>query len=197
MAKPADQVKPPTINGDRPDLTSWVADNSAADPDVTTYSFTVSAKPGRTVTLTRAHTVFVRHAARSAQGALVSLHIGSSCGVGGEFRYFTTDLDDQSGAWVPTNDDAAQIHEQSNFPYVVKNDDPESFVLTAKTVDCDCTWRIQLDWTSDTQTGRTVIDNAVGRNFRTMGTGGYPRLAWWLDYTTHTWVTKRPTTPPW
>jgi hypothetical protein len=122
------------------------------------------------VTLTRAHTIFVKRTARPAQGAVVNLFIGNSCGAGGAFRHFVTDLGDPTGAWAPRNDDNYQVHEKTNFPYVVKNDDPETFVLTATTVNCDCTWRIQLDWTSDTETGHTIIDNAVGRNFRTMGT---------------------------
>jgi len=191
------RIRPPRIDGDRPDLAQWVKDNDAADPDVTRYLFTVSAKPGRTVTLTRAHTVFVKRTARPAQGAVVNLFIGNSCGAGGAFRHFVNDLDDPTGAWAPRNDDKYQVHEKTNFPYVVKNDDPETFVLTATTVNCDCTWRIQLDWTSDTETGHTIIDNAVGRNFRTMGTDGYPQIEWWHDYSTHTWVTKRPTTSPW
>src|SRR5215471_18033643 len=51
VPRPVSQVQPPRLVSGNPDITRWSSDNNIGDPDVTTYSFLVSAKPGKTVTL--------------------------------------------------------------------------------------------------------------------------------------------------
>ncbi|MBG6138681.1 hypothetical protein [Longispora fulva] len=191
LPRPVGQVRPPRIVDGRPDIDGWSRDNNVGDMDSTRYSFVVSAKPGKSVTLTRAHTLFVARPQRPKDGTVVSLHIGTGCGAGGNFRYFSTNLDDPLGNWTPSTG------ETTNFPYIVKDGEPEIFVLTASVVDCDCIWRIQLDWASAAETGHTIIDNSAGHNFHTIGSGGYSQAEWWLDYKTKHWVVDRPKSPPW
>jgi hypothetical protein len=56
--------------------------------------------------------------------------------------------------------------ETTNFPYRVSNSDPEVFQITADTSNCDCRWRLYLDWTSEGKSGSLTIDTD-GQRFRT------------------------------
>ena len=55
-----------------------------------------------------------------------------------------------------------------SFPRTVSANDPEALAIKARTVNCDCRWYLELDWSSGDRSGTVRIDDG-GRPFRTSG----------------------------
>jgi hypothetical protein len=56
------------------------------------------------------------------------------------------------------------------LPYTVSLSDPETFVVEALTLKCDCEWVIDLYWTSAGKRGVHPVTDDRGRPFRTSST---------------------------
>ncbi|TSB32526.1 hypothetical protein [Streptomyces benahoarensis] len=73
------------------------------------------------------------------------------------------------------------------FPRTVSATEPEALAIRADAVSCDCSWYLELDWSSGKRSGTLPIDDG-GRPFRTSGAasrttytyGGDP-AKWWGD----------------
>jgi hypothetical protein len=98
-------------------------------------------------------------------------------GCGGSIspRYFAVDLDKDRpvARSVPGNDTGTPIP-AVRMPYRVSAEDPEVLLVTARTETCDCSWYLELDWSSQGRTGTVRIDDH-GRPFRTRSIAGLPR----------------------
>ncbi|WP_433390493.1 hypothetical protein [Micromonospora sp. KLBMP9576] len=57
------------------------------------------------------------------------------------------------------------------FPYRVSLSDAETFLVVGRTNDCDCDWKVEVDWAAQGRTGTVTVDDA-GRPFRVTGTAG-------------------------
>ncbi|MFI7423209.1 hypothetical protein [Nonomuraea sp. NPDC049684] len=175
VPRPRAEVHPPRWSRDwkrnEGVLEAWALANRAGDPNTTKIRLTVSGKPGKTVVLEGARTVFVSRAPKPPAGTLVQFQIGERCGAHVDVRSFRTDLDDASGSWRPAKG------EKTSFPYTVKSDEPEILELTAHTNSCDCAWQVQLDWTDGKDKGKTIVDAGDGP-FHTLPAKGYPTAVW-------------------
>ncbi|MFE7131358.1 hypothetical protein ACFVIM_10895 [Streptomyces sp. NPDC057638] len=100
--------------------------------------------------------------------------MGMSCGGAMTPRRFDLDLDAARPAVRPVpGSDAGAVIPAVSFPYRVSVRDPEVFLVTARTVDCDCDWYLELEWSGGDRSGVVRIDDG-GRPFRTSGTRGGP-----------------------
>ncbi|WP_285438044.1 transcriptional regulator [Streptomyces sp. ISL-98] len=75
-----------------------------------------------------------------------------------------------------------------SFPYTVTASDPEVLLVTSRTVNCDCYWYLELEWSSGARSG-TVRISDNGRPFRTSGTKGMPRYEY--AATDRRWITSQ------
>ena len=76
------------------------------------------------------------------------------------------------------------------MPYRVSSEDPEVLLVNAETEACDCSWCLELDWSSQGRTGTVRVDDD-GRPFRTTSIKGLRRYWYgtntaderaWVDY---------------
>ena len=117
----------------------------------------------------------------------------TNCGAGpGEIRWLDVDLDMEPpqvsadfAEWHPelrpgaSTETSASERRPISFPYnlMVSKSETETFLISAHTEDCDCTWIGQLDWASQGRTGSLPIDNN-GAPFRTASTLLADRECW-------------------
>lgn len=90
-------------------------------------------------------------------------------------HYMAVDLDSRQPVSFPDDLDsrtAAELVAQGvradpiRFPYSVSATEVEVFTVTARTSECDCTWVIEFDWSTEGRSGvQTVTNN--GQPFRT------------------------------
>lgn len=108
-----------------------------------------------------------------------------------DVRRFETDLDDPEPSIVPqasTTEMSTGAKDGSDvfrgFPYKISQSDPEVFQLTARTTNCSCSWRAELDWTVSGESGTTPI--TIGSTpFRTAASDGAEKLYYRPDGTLH------------
>ncbi|MEV6717477.1 hypothetical protein AB0M48_36205 [Lentzea sp. NPDC051208] len=99
------------------------------------------------------------------------------------YRYAVIDLDKPQPKAVgePVSADAAEQArlkgwrvDPISFPYEITSTDAETFLLSARTASCDCSFVVHFEWSAAGQTGRlTVPDN--GKSFRVVGGANAPR----------------------
>ncbi|ESU45973.1 hypothetical protein P376_6049 [Streptomyces sp. HCCB10043] len=108
--------------------------------------------------------------------------MSSGCGGSLTPRMFDVDLDaSRPVARSVAGNDSGEPIEAVAFPYRVSVTDPEVFLITGRTVGCDCSWVAELTWSSGGRSGTVRIDDG-GRPFRTSGVRGHSVL----DYDTAT-----------
>lgn len=73
------------------------------------------------------------------------------------------------------------------MPYRVSAEDPEVLLVTARTGACDCSWYLELDWSSQGRTGTARIDDR-GRPFRTSAVKGLTSYAY--DTSARAWAPR-------
>lgn len=180
------EIQPPDFDaGDQfAKISEWVTRYGAADPDRTMYAFTVTAKD-KSVTLQDARVVFVRHDDRPKSATLVQLHVGKSCGAGGELQEYKLNLDDPLGRLAPSSKGT------TGFPYALEKEKSVNFRVLASTDNCDCVWYIELKWVAGGTKGTTCIMDGssscpenldeVERAFHTAPSSGYRSVAWTLS----------------
>ncbi|MEU3714070.1 helix-turn-helix domain-containing protein [Streptomyces catenulae] len=117
-------------------------------------------------------------------------HYNPSGGCGGGLTpsSYSIALDNTSPVVKPVpGEQAGKTVPAKPFPRTVSASDPEALAIRADAVSCDCSWYLELDWSSGKRSGTLRIDDG-GRPFRTSGAasrttytyGGDP-AKWWGD----------------
>jgi hypothetical protein len=167
-AFPTPPTTPPTAS-----WKPWAERLGGVQAGITELTFTIQGRTNAEVTLTDlAVNVLSRGVAASGTD------VGDGCGGDSVFRWAGVDLDADPPAirlvYNPFNEPLPSNvppHELRpiKFPYTVALADAENFKVLAVASRCDCTWEIQIKWTSQGASGVYTIDDG-GRPFHTMGT---------------------------
>lgn len=140
----------------------------------TSVTLTVQGRTRQTVVLTGLD-IEVRKRRPAPKGVVLN----DACGDLGAFRWVAVDLDASPPQVTPKFEGfildmigkenvPVQNRKPIRFPYHVNSVKPETFLMSAQTVACDCSWVAVLTWQSGDRSGRYVIDDA-GSPFRTVG----------------------------
>ncbi|MFC9283397.1 helix-turn-helix domain-containing protein [Streptomyces collinus] len=165
--KPA-QVPPPPV---QQDAGVWAATQQAVPGQQTMVQISVQGKSSTAVVLTALR---VRVVSRGTPVAGTAYDMGQGCGSDLPPRNFSVDLDvDRPIAHARPGNDTGKIVPAVRFPYRVSAEDPEVLQVTATTEAYDCSWYLELDWSSQGRTGTVRIDDH-GHPFRTTGIRGLP-----------------------
>jgi hypothetical protein len=159
----------------------WVRQGGAVRSTFWGVRFTVQGKSEAEVTLTELKIRIVER--RPPLG-------GTKFGPGGgdptEFRRLDADLDQVPPKLTSIYDPDpiyGEIPKAENrpidFPYRVALSDAETFVVRARTEACDCSWVMDLSWTSQGKTGIVTIDDA-GQPFRISAETKITRACTWF-----------------
>ncbi|MFF8844115.1 helix-turn-helix domain-containing protein [Streptomyces sp. NPDC015127] len=173
-------VPPPPAQAD---AASWAASLGALHAGETQVRITVRGKGPEAVVLESLH---VRVVERRTPPEQAVYRTSSGCGGALTPRLFDVDLDASRPVARPQpgNDSGTPLPAVS-FPYTVSASDPESLLVSGRTVACDCDWYLELRWSSGERGGSVRIDDD-GRPFRTSGVRGRPVHDY--DYGLGRWV---------
>ncbi|MGW7129036.1 helix-turn-helix domain-containing protein [Streptomyces bobili] len=169
VAQPPARVPPPPA---AQDAGPWAAAQGAVHGRETVVEITVQGRSTTAVVLTALR---VRVAGRTdpAPGNVYAMDQG--CGGSISPRHFAVDLDrDRPIARPVAGNDTGTPIPAVRMPYRVSSTDPEVLLVTARTQGCDCSWYLELDWSSEGRTGTVRVDDH-GRPFRTRSIAGLPR----------------------
>lgn len=101
--------------------------------------------------------------------------LSTQCGAPVNSHNMAVDLDSERPASFPDDLDqeaAAELKAEGlrvdpiKFPYSVSSAQPEVFTVVARTGECDCTWVIEFEWSTDGRSGVQTVGNN-GKPFRT------------------------------
>jgi hypothetical protein len=176
------QVPPPPAPQD---AGTWAATQGAVHGRDTNVEISVQGRTSTAVVLTALR---VRVAGRAAPVVGTVYAMEQGCGGSMTPRSFAVDLDkDRPIAHsVPGNDSGTPIP-AVRMPYRVSAADPEMLLVTARTETCDCSWYLELDWSSEGRTGTVRIDDH-GSPFRTSSIKGLPRYWYGSEGSERRWV---------
>lgn len=168
--KDPDQVPPPPVPQD---AAAWAATQGAVHGRQTMVQISVQGKSSTAVVL---EALRVRVVGRGTPVTGTTYDMAQGCGGGLGPRYFDVNLDINRpiARAVPGADDRGDPAPAVQFPYRVSAQDPEVLLVTATTQTYDCSWYLELDWSSQGRTGTARIDDH-GRPFRTTSIKGLPR----------------------
>ncbi|MFC9224506.1 helix-turn-helix domain-containing protein [Streptomyces hygroscopicus] len=177
--RPPSQVAPPPTEQDAP---TWAAAHGAVHGGTTNVEVTVQGRASSAVVLRALH---VRVVGRRTPLAWSSFAMENGCGGSLTPRAFSVNLDASRPLARPTDgNDGGMPIPAVRFPYRVAASDPEVLLVNARTSGCDCSWYLELDWTSGGRSGTLRIDDH-GSPFRTSSVKGRPEYGY--DYTDGTW----------
>ncbi|EXU65742.1 DNA-binding protein [Streptomyces sp. PRh5] len=177
--RPPAQVAPPPTEQDAP---TWAAAHDAVHGGTTNVEVTVQGRASSAVVLQALH---VRVVGRRTPLAWSSFAMDNGCGGSLTPRAFSVNLDAARPLARPTDgNDAGKPIPAVHFPYRVSVSDPEVLLVNARTAGCDCSWYLELDWSSGGRSGTVRIDDH-GSPFRTSSVKGRPAYAY--DYADGTW----------
>ncbi|WP_434594794.1 helix-turn-helix domain-containing protein [Streptomyces sp. A5-4] len=163
-----DAVPPPPAQAD---AAPWARSVDAVHGDETGVRISVQGKTDTAVVL---QSLQVRVAARRAPLKRNAFRMDPGCGGSITPRQFEVNLDmPRPIARSVRGNDSGNVIPAVSFPYKVSATDPELLLVTSRTVNCDCDWYLELEWSSGSLSGSVRIDNN-GRPFRTSGTKGRP-----------------------
>ncbi|MFH9609551.1 helix-turn-helix domain-containing protein [Streptomyces sp. NPDC017448] len=173
-------VPPPPAEAD---AAPWAAALGAVHAGETGVRITVQGRDERAVVLESLRIRVVER--RPVAGGRV-YRMSSGCGGSLTPRMFDVDLDAPRPAARPVaGNDSGEPVAAVAFPYRVSVTEPEVFLITGRTVGCDCDWFAELGWSSGGRSGTVRVDDG-GRPFRTGGVRGRPVLDY--DTTARRWV---------
>ncbi|MGW5675922.1 helix-turn-helix domain-containing protein [Streptomyces sp. NPDC003860] len=177
---PSDVPPPPAEEG----AAQWAGALDALHGGQTLARITVQGKSDQAVVL---HGLRVRVDARRTsvpRGEVYRMDTG--CGGSVTPRSFAVDLDRPRpvARSVPGHDGNAPLPAVA-FPYAVSQGDPEVLLVDARAARCDCTWYLELEWSSGDRSGTARVDDR-GRPFRTTGVRGAPVHAY--DHAQRGWL---------
>jgi hypothetical protein len=102
-------------------------------------------------------------------GTLLSM----GCGDQWAYRWLEVDLDKDPPKVIPTFQFEAYMPDSPSFepkpisfPYRVAESDAETFIVNTQTKDCDCSWVVDVYWSSAGESGVLTVDDD-GTAFRT------------------------------
>ena len=170
IGKTPEQVPPPPV----PQYAeAWARSQGAVHGRQTLVEITVQGRTSTAVVL-EALRVRVTGRATPAEGR-TTYAMDHGCGGALTPRYFDVDLDkDRPIARPADGNDSGTPIPAMKLPYRVSAEDPEVLLVDARTDGCDCSWYLELDWSSQGRTGTVRIDDH-GRPFRTSSIKGLPR----------------------
>ncbi|MER7254748.1 helix-turn-helix domain-containing protein [Streptomyces parvus] len=169
-------VPPPPVQAD---AASWAGALGAVHAGETGVRITLQGRDDRAVVL---ESLRIRVVERGSPAPGRVYRMSSGCGGSLTPRMFDVDLDaSRPVARSVAGNDSGEPIEAVAFPYRVSVTDPEVFLITGRTVGCDCSWVAELAWNSGGRSGTVRIDDG-GRPFRTSGVRGHSVL----DYDTAT-----------
>ncbi|MFJ4784967.1 helix-turn-helix domain-containing protein [Streptomyces sp. NPDC088794] len=167
--KPITEVPPPPA---QQDAGVWAATQGAVHGRLTKVQITVQGRSSTAVVL---EGLRVRVVGRAAPIAGIDYAMDQGCGGGLTPRYFAVNLDkDRPVARAQAGNDTGSPIPAVKFPYKVSAQDPEVLLVDATTATCDCSWYLELEWSSEGRTGTVRIDDH-GSPFRTTSAKGLPR----------------------
>ncbi|MET8607341.1 helix-turn-helix domain-containing protein [Streptomyces rubiginosohelvolus] len=167
-------VPPPPVEAD---AASWAGALGAVHAGETGVRITLQGRDDRAVVL---ESLRIRVVERSSPAEGRVYRMSSGCGGSLTPRMFDVDLDAPRPVARPVaGNDSGEPIEAVSFPYRVSVTDPEVFLITGRTVGCDCSWVAELAWSSGGRSGTVRIDDG-GRPFQTSGVRGQSVL----DYDT-------------
>ncbi|MGW9191688.1 helix-turn-helix domain-containing protein [Streptomyces rubiginosohelvolus] len=167
-------VPPPPAEAD---AASWAGALGAVHAGETGVRITLQGRDDRAVVL---ESLRIRVVERHSPAGGRVYRMSSGCGGSLTPRMFDVDLDaSRPVARSVAGNDSGEPIEAVSFPYRVSVTDPEVFLITGRTVGCDCSWVAELAWSSGGGSGTVRIDDG-GRPFRTSGVRGQSVL----DYDT-------------
>ncbi|OMI41300.1 hypothetical protein SPAR_01519, partial [Streptomyces sparsogenes DSM 40356] len=173
--RPPSQVAPPPVEQD---AAAWASAHGAVHGGTTNVEVTVKGRSESAVVLQDLH---VRVVGRRAPLPWSSFAMENGCGGSLTPRAFSVDLDADRPLPIPTDgSDAGEPIPAVRFPYRVSATDPEVLLVNARTSGCDCSWYLELDWTSGDREGTIRIDDH-GAPFRTSGVKGRPEYGYQYD----------------
>ncbi|MGW6589624.1 helix-turn-helix domain-containing protein [Streptomyces globisporus] len=173
-------VPPPPVEAD---AASWAGALGAVHAGETGVRITLQGRDDRAVVL---QSLRIRVVERGSPAPGRVYRMSSGCGGSLTPRMFDVDLDASRPVARPVaGNDSGEPIEAVAFPYRVSVTDPEVFLITGRTVGCDCSWVAELTWSSDGRSGTVRIDDG-GRPFRTSGVRGHSVLDY--DTTDGRWV---------
>ncbi|NUK64294.1 helix-turn-helix domain-containing protein [Streptomyces lunaelactis] len=156
-------VPPPPAEAD---AEPWARSVGAVHGADTGVRITVQGKSDKAVVLEAMH---VRVTARRAPPKHNAFRMTLGCGGALTPRLFDVDLDKPRPiARSMAGNDAGEPIPAVSFPYKVSATDPETLLVTGRTVGCDCDWYLELEWSSGDRSGTVRIDDS-GQPFRTSG----------------------------
>ncbi|MFG2465976.1 helix-turn-helix domain-containing protein [Streptomyces canus] len=183
--KPPAQVPPPPT---AQDAANWAGTLGAIHGRQTMVQISVQGRNSTAVVL---EDLRVRVVSRGTPAKGNSYAMDQGCGGALTPRYFSVDLDkDRPIAHSQSGNDGENVIPAVRMPYRVSSEDPEVLLVTAETEGCDCSWYLELDWSSQGRTGTVRVDDD-GRPFRTSAIKGLPRYWYgtntageraWVDY---------------
>ncbi len=173
---PESEVPAPPVEQD---AQAWAESLDAVHGQDTLVRITVQGRTSTAVVLEALRVHLVERAA-PARGNVFLMNDG--CGGALTPRLFDVDLDaDRPVARSRAGNDAGTEIPAVTFPYRVSAEDPEILLVNGRTVDCDCSWYLELEWSSQGRSGSVRIDDN-GRPFRTSGIDGLPQYLYsWGD----------------
>ena len=178
--KPPQQVAPPP---NPQDAATWAGAENAVHGRQTLVRITVQGRSSTAVVL---EALRVRVVGRSAPMAGTNYAMDNGCGGALTPRYFDVDLDKGRPVARPADgNDSGVTIPAMRLPYRVSAEDPEVLLIDARTVACDCSWYLELDWSSQGRTGTVRVDDH-GRPFRTTANKGLKNYAY--DTSARAWV---------
>ncbi|WP_031475345.1 helix-turn-helix domain-containing protein [Streptomyces bicolor] len=165
------------------DAATWAASQNAVHGRQTMVEISVQ---GRTSTAVVLEALRVRVVGRSAPVEGNAYSMSDGCGGALTPRYFDVDLDmDRPIARPADGNDTGTPIPAMKLPYRVSAEDPEVLLVDARTEGCDCSWYLELDWSSQGRTGTVRMDDH-GRPFRTTSIKGLPKYSY--DTSARKWV---------
>jgi hypothetical protein len=168
------QVPPPPLPQD---AAPWARTQGAVHGGQTLVDIAVQ---GRTNTAVVLEALRVRVVGRAAPMKGTVYFTGQGCGGDLDPRSFAVDLDMSRPIARPVQGGEGGTGTPARrMPYRVSAKDPEVLMIDARTVDCDCRWYLELDWSSQGRTGTERIDDH-GAPFRTSGIEGLPQY-WYAN----------------
>ncbi|WP_159060625.1 transcriptional regulator, partial [Streptomyces acidiscabies] len=170
--QPPAQVPPPPMSQD---ARAWATAEGGLHGKETMVRISVQGRSDTAVVL---EALRVRVVGRGTPAAGNAYAMDQGCGGSLTPREFAVDLDkDRPIAHSMPGNDAGTELPAVSFPYRVSAKDPEILLVTARTAGCDCSWYLELDWSSQGRAGTVRVDDG-GRPFRTTAITGLPRYVY-------------------
>lgn len=166
--KDASRVAPPPLGQDMP---GWVAAEGAVDGDESQIELTVQGRSREAVVLRALHVRKVGGDRGPLPWKVYST--GGGCGGGIVPASFSVNLDAQRPLVKAVPGEREDRPTPAiDFPISVSAVDPRVLRVNARTTGCDCSYYLELEWSSGDRHGTTRIGDRGTRPFRTSATEG-------------------------